>query len=82
MFKVFFSGFVGDAKQVVGSVYVNTLTVVTFLDNGTCTTCSRMYLLRIIHTLRRYNDSSGSTIRVHIIVVLQIGATSWCCLLP
>ena len=38
----------------------------------------------IIHTLRRYfvNDSSGSVILVHIIVVLEIGATSYCCLLP
>ena len=30
------------------------------------------YLLRIIHTLRRCNESSGSMILVHIIVVLQI----------
>ena len=41
-----------------------------------------VHLLRIIHTLRRYNDSSGSMIRVHIIAVLLIGATSSCCFLP
>ena len=48
-------------------IHVNIQTVVTFLDIGTCTTCLRMYPLRIIHTLRRYNDSSGSMILVHII---------------
>ena len=39
------------------------------------------YVPGITHTLRRYNDS-GSMILAHIIVVLQIGATSYCCLLP
>ena len=36
----------------------------------------------ISFNLRRYNDSSGSMILVHIIVVLQIGATSCCCVMP
>ena len=40
-----------------------------------------MYLVRIVHTPRRHNDSSGSMILVHtMVVVLQIGATSCCCL--
>ena len=68
-------------KEMFG-IYVNTQTVVTFLDIGKCTTFLRMYRLRIIHTLRRYNDSSGSMILVHIIVVLQSGTTFSCCLLP
>ena len=49
-------------------IHVNTQALVTFLDIGTCTTCLRMYRLRTIHTLRRYNDSSGSMILVHIIL--------------
>ena len=67
-------------KEMFG-IYFETQTVVTFLDIGTCTTCLRMYGLYIIHTLRVYNDSSGSMILAHIIVVIQIGTTS-CCLLP
>ena len=46
-------------------IHVNIQTVVTFVDIGTCTTCLRMYPSRIIHTVRRYNDSSGSMILVH-----------------
>ena len=63
-------------------IHVNTKTVATSLDIGTYTTCLHMHLLRIIRTLRRYNDSSGSRMLVHTMVVLQIGATSSCCLLP
>ena len=59
-------------------IHVNTQTVVTFLDIGTCTTYLRVYRLRIVHTQRRHNDSSGSTILVRIIVELQIG-TAACC---
>ena len=43
--------FVRHYKDKFG-ILVNTQTVVTFLDIGMCTTCLRMYLLRIIHTLR------------------------------
>ena len=60
--------FVWHDKDRFG-IHVNIQKVVTFLDIGTCTTCLCMYLLRIIHTLRRYNDSSGSMILVHIMVV-------------
>ena len=56
-------------------IHVNTQTVVTFLDIGSCTTCSRIYLLRIIHTLRRYNNSNGTMILVH---TRNSGTTSWC----
>ena len=48
-------------------IHVSIQTAVTFLDIDTCTTCLRIYPLRIIHTLRRYNESSGSMILVHII---------------
>ena len=58
-------------KETFG-IHVYTQTVLTFLDVSTCTICLRMYLLRIIHTLSRYNDSSGSMILVHFIVVLHI----------
>ena len=63
-------------------IHVNNQTVVTFLDIGTCTPCLRMCMLRIIHTLSRYNDSGGSIMLVHVTVVLQIGATSCYCLVP
>ena len=72
--------FVQNYKERV-VIYVNTQMVSIFLDIGPCTTCLRMYRLRIIHTLRRYNDSSDDMIVVQTIVVLQIGTTS-CCLLP
>ena len=39
-------------NEVFG-IHVNTQTVVKFLDIGKCTTCVRMYRLRIIDTLRR-----------------------------
>ena len=69
--------FVRHYKDKFG-IHVNTQTVVTFPDIGTCTTCLSVHLLRtkVRHTLRLYNNSIGSMIRVHIIVVLQIGATS------
>ena len=54
------------------AIHVNTQTVFTFLDVGTCTTCLRMYLLLIILTLSRYNDSSGS-----MILVQYSGITEW-----
>ena len=75
--------FVRHYKDIFG-IHVSTQTVVAFwmlVRVRRVHVCVYLLRTRHLHTLRRYNDS-GSMILVHIIVVLQIGATSYCCLLP
>ena len=68
--------FVRNCKDRFGS-HVNTQTVVTSLNISTYTTCLRVYHgnllgIVIIHTLRRYHDSCGNMILIHIMVKLLI----------
>ena len=57
-------------------IHINAQTVVIYLDIGACTTRLRMYLLRIMHTLRRYNNSSGRQYDTRTQNV-NSGATDW-----
>ena len=66
MFYVMMYHIVRNYEEIYG-IRVKIQTVFTFLAIDACTMCLRMYPLRIIHTLRRYNDSSGSMIPVHTI---------------
>ena len=84
IFYMMMDQIVRNYKERFG-IHVKIQTVVTFLDIGTCTTCLRMYPLRIIHTLRRYfvqRQRRQHDTRTYNIVVLQIGTASSCCLLP
>ena len=56
-------------------IHVNIQTVVTFLDIGTCTTCLRMYPLRIIHTLRKIQRRQGQ----YDTRTYNSGTTDWYC---